>query len=94
MAQRVIEEGIKIGRYRKNLSQKECEDLCDDTEQCKSFTYAPSKQRCELYDKKLVGNEPQKKKSNHYTVYKSCGEHVHNDININILFWILRFKVK
>ena len=73
----VKDQGNELGKEKKNTSQKECEDICDATEECKSFRYVPGKEKCQLYDKELAGNEPQKKKYDHYTVYKSCGEYMH-----------------
>ena len=75
MKSRVEIEGMSIGYYE-GKSQKECEDICDNNEKCKSFSYAPAQQSCYLKNKQLTGNEPQLQKSwGTYTVYKSCGEY-------------------
>ena len=68
--------GMPLG-YEVGKSQKECEDICDNNEKCKSFSYQPAQQTCYLKNKQLTGNEPQQQKSSWgaYTVYKSCGEY-------------------
>ena len=77
MKSRVEIEGLHVGSDV-GKSQKECEDICDNNEKCKSFSYAPVQQSCYLKNKQLTGNEPQKKFKKYtggYTVYKSCGEY-------------------
>ena len=74
MKSRVEIEGLHVGSDV-GKSQKECEDICDNNEKCKSFSYQPAKQRCWLKNKQLTGNEPQQLYRGAYTVYKSCGEY-------------------
>ena len=70
MKSRVEIPGMPLGQ-EVGKSQKECEDICDNNEKCKSFTYVPALQKCFLKNKQLTGNEPQQKYRGAYTVYKS-----------------------
>ena len=74
MQQRVEDEGASLGEQL-NKSQKECEAICDNTENCKSFSYNLEKQKCWLFDRDLTGNEPQIEWMDYYTVYKNCGKY-------------------
>ena len=73
MKQRVEDEGISLELIFSDKTQAQCEEICDNTENCKSFSYDPDKQKCYLKERELTGNEPQIKRWNVYTVYKYCG---------------------
>jgi hypothetical protein len=75
MEQRIKTEGVSLGGAQREKTQAECEEMCDNTENCKSFSYSPGEQNCYLFDRELTGNEPQKEWYDFYTVYKNCGEY-------------------
>ena len=74
MEQQVEDEGNFL-RVQSDKTQAECEEICDTTENCKSFRYTTDSQKCLLFDRELTGNEPQKEFYDFYTVYKNCGEY-------------------
>ena len=51
---------------------KECQDICDDTPDCKSLGYCSSDE-CYLFDKKIQANEPTKNRTDDcVTSYQDC----------------------
>ena len=80
MEYRVKDEGMGLG-VKFDKTQKECEDICDVTDQCKSFSYEPDKNKCYLFDRELTGMEQQIQWYNIYTVYMSCGKYVHKTLH-------------
>ena len=75
----VIEKlrGKSLANKIENLSEKECQTICDQTERCKSLRYCPKSGSCFIKDRQLDGNEETEKKerSNElqcFSSYKSC----------------------
>ena len=89
MSGTVIESlrGKSLADKIENVSQKECQTICDQTEKCKSLRYCPRSRHCFIKDKQLDGNEDTEKKEHSnelqcFSSYKSCepGNHFRNQM--------------
>ena len=65
----------------KNITFDDCQKLCFETKECKSFGYCTFAQNCHLFDKKLDGSEELKPPNGCFTTYKICKDGKINYIN-------------
>ena len=65
------EEGNQLNLVYGKL--KECQDICDNTPDCKSLGFCKSAGECYLFDKKIQANEPTKNRTDDcVTSYQDC----------------------
>ena len=65
----------------KNITFDDCQKLCFETKECRSFGYCTFAQNCHLFDKKLDGSEELKPPNGCFTTYKICKDGKINYIN-------------
>ena len=65
----------------KNITFDDCQKLCFETKECKSFGYCTFAQNCHLFDKKLDGSEELKPPNGCFTTYKICKDGKINYVN-------------
>ena len=69
--------GKSLAAKIENVSHKECQKICDETEGCKSLRYCPRSRHCFIKDQQLDGNEDTEKKERSdehqcFSSFKSC----------------------
>ena len=75
----VQDQGKKVGDYMglTDATAHTCEEKCDNTNGCQSFTYCKDlfgEFNCHLKDKMLAGSEPASDDRKCFTTYKTCGK--------------------